>query len=365
MQPSNRRSAWVTPRHVRRGAAGFTLVELLTVIAIIGILVAMLLPAIQSAREAARRTACGNNLKQLGIALAAHEAARQFFPPASKSLGWCTEASGFAKDAVIYNLNGLVLLLPYLEEGALYDRYNSRAASSLSYSGANATAVPTAALPPGGRPTATNSHGGSNAELSGQIVRTFLCSADRGETLMSNDNDVRWTADPNASPRVRAAKTNYDFSVSPDGDRCNDWLGTSRTLRFMFGENSATTPAMVRDGLSNTIAMAEVTLMYAQPGGQGDPWAFRANQMVGASPASQGVNAWRSNWTNPPVATATRSPQVGRLGRWGWAGGNHVGGCNLLFGDGALRFVTEETSITVLDDLSKMDNRGRSIEALE
>lgn len=364
MQPPSRREERATPPHARRIAAGFTLIEMLTVIAIIGILMAMLLPAIQSGREAARRTACGNNLKQAGIALAAHEAAYQKFPPASRSLGWCDgSVSGFAKDTRIYNLNGLVLLLPYLEESAIYDRYNPRAASGMSFSGTSAVQIPNANLPTtnpaaAGRPTGTNSIGGSNAEISGRIVRTLLCPTDTGEVLMGSTTDVRWTADPTANPGVRAAKTNYDFSVNPESTLCNDWPGTTPTARFMFGENSATTPAMVRDGLSNTIAMAEVTRTYADPLDQGNPWAFRANSMVGASPASQGVNAWRTS-------SGTPAAQVGRLGRWGWAGGNHPRGCNLLFGDGALRFVTEETSVAILDDLSKMDNRGRSIDALD
>lgn len=361
MHPPSRRSERPRLRHARRVAAGFTLIEMLTVIAIMGILMAMLLPAVQSGREAARRTACGNNLKQVGIALAAHEAAYQRFPPASRSLGWCTGSTGFVKDTVIYNLNGLVLLLSYLEESAIYDRYNPRAASGVSFSLTTSTTVPDTNVPTAstaGRPTGTNSIGGSNAEISGRIVRSLLCPADTGEVLMSSTNDVRWTADPRASPGIRAAKTNYDFSVNPESTLCNDWPGTGATARFMFGENSATTPAMVRDGLSNTIAMAEVTRTYADPLDQGNPWAFRANFLVGASPASQGVNAWRTS-------SGTPAAQAGRLGRWGWAGGNHPRGCNLLFGDGALRFVTEETSVAILDDLSKIDNRGRSIDALD
>jgi prepilin-type N-terminal cleavage/methylation domain-containing protein len=336
---------------------GFTLTEMLVVIAIIGTLVGLLMPAVQSARESARRTACGNNFKQVGIALTAFEATRERYPPSSRSLGWCVPSTGFAKDAVIYNLNGLVLLLPFLDQAALFDRYNSQAASGMSFSATSP--VEATNLPPGGRPTATNPSGGSNAALSGRTIPTLLCPSDPGDVLMSSSSDVRWTADPTANPPVRAAKTNYDFSVNPT-DRCNDWLGTTGTARFMFGENSATTPALVRDGLSNTIAMAEVTLTYADPIDQGNPWAFRASRMVGASPATQGVNRWQT-------ISGTPAARVGRLGRWGWAGGNHRGGCYVLLGDGALRFVIDRNDtdfIDLLDDLSRISDGGNMTDRL-
>ena len=103
---------------VKRRAIGFTLVELLVVIAIIGILVALLLPAVQAAREAARRNACINNLKQLGLALHNYHDANGEFPD-----GGAANAGGEASKPGAY-----AQLLPFFEEGALQDQIDLNAA---------------------------------------------------------------------------------------------------------------------------------------------------------------------------------------------------------------------------------------------
>lgn len=110
-------------RHRARCATlhGFTLVELLVVIAIIGVLIALLLPAVQAAREAARRMQCSNNLKQIGLALAAYEASLGVFPPGRvgcDEIGPCTTA----EERV--GTSGLVMILPQLELQAIYDQFN-------------------------------------------------------------------------------------------------------------------------------------------------------------------------------------------------------------------------------------------------
>lgn len=100
-----------------RGRNGFTLVELLVVIAIIGILIALLLPAVQAAREAARRSQCQNNLKQLGLAMQNYHDVMRVFPPLASG---CNQGPSNSSN----QLSFLVLSLPYIEQQAIYQQIN-------------------------------------------------------------------------------------------------------------------------------------------------------------------------------------------------------------------------------------------------
>src|SRR6476620_2292042 len=97
----------------------FTLVELLVVIAIIGVLVALLLPAVQQAREAARRSSCQNNMKQIGLAIAQYELSKKVFPPSNTD-----EVFVWDDGKSALNHSWASVIMPYVEESALQDRIN-------------------------------------------------------------------------------------------------------------------------------------------------------------------------------------------------------------------------------------------------
>lgn len=187
--------------HSENRPRGFTIVELLVVIAIIAILVAMLLPAVQSAREAARLTQCKNNLRQLGIALQSHHGAQGDYPS-----GVVASDDNFRNGMH----SGFVFLLPYLEQNALYESYDQ----SQPWTSNTNLAVGTARL---------------------QIL-----------TCPSNDTEVPQQGNLSAAP------TDYAFSKGPLAYLCEKQAGGG-----MFDVNSHVRNAQLEDGTSRTFAMGE------------------------------------------------------------------------------------------------------------
>jgi prepilin-type N-terminal cleavage/methylation domain-containing protein len=124
----------------RHRARGFTLVELLVVIAIIGVLVALLLPAVQAAREAARRTQCGNNLRQFAIAVHNYHDQQQVFPPSHINY---MSSYKYQSYTPALNHSGMMLILPYIEQGNVSDRVDFRQPTGPSLY-TSTQAVPTA-----------------------------------------------------------------------------------------------------------------------------------------------------------------------------------------------------------------------------
>ncbi len=190
---------------MRIGRRGFTLVELLVVIAIIGVLVALLLPAVQQAREAARRMQCSNNLKQLGLALHNyHDTHGSFVPRATGTTTGTHHNSG--------RLNGFIPLLPFFEQGAMYDRI---AAGDNTY-------------PPFG-PSTWTSWAPRNVTPDG-----LRCPSDN---YTGSRTDI----------------FNYRFSM---GDSIFETLNKT-DIRGMFPKRDGVSFKDIIDGTSNTIALSE------------------------------------------------------------------------------------------------------------
>jgi prepilin-type N-terminal cleavage/methylation domain-containing protein len=328
----------------------FTLVELLVVIAIIGVLVALLLPAVQSAREAARRMSCSNNLKQLGIALHNYHDVNLVFPPAGLNYGWCRNpppATNTPNNRIL-NINGLAMLLPFYEQGGMALSYNNTAAASNVTVGNENCCGPTVAQEPlagGGVPQA-------NAQIMTTRLKIFLCPSDMTDPSIPNTTDI-YSIGYNRGNLGRGARTNYDFS-SLLSYNCDEWTRQrNNNTRRMFAQNSNCRFADVTDGTSNTVAFCEST--RDTDNGETTTWGYRGWVMIGNDLGTpNGINNWIYN--NDPARK-----KVGRVGSWGWPGSLHPGGCMVCLGDGAVRFVPQNTPQVVRDSMARISD-GNSVE---
>ena len=320
----------------------FTLVELLVVIAIIGILIALLLPAVQAAREAARRSQCTNNLKQLGLAMHNYLDVHKVFPPGGLDYGWSGGGGTEPANKLVKNLNGLALLLPFIEQTPLYQKIDFR--QCVSHVGpapqTQGNIVPSA------RGFAGDAVTSGNAAALAQKIEALLCPSDPNNVLLGTTG-VYAIKDGSG---VAAAKTNYDFSAyRSDYWTFNDWNSLNPSVRRMFGENSDSSTASVTDGTSNTAAVCETTRWAAN--GSPPAWGFRGWVMTGTD-LGAGINTWFV-----PATYTWVSPQgtvLGRLRDWGMVGSLHPGGANVALGDGAVRFLAETTDLVILTAIATM-----------
>jgi prepilin-type N-terminal cleavage/methylation domain-containing protein len=222
---------------------GFTLVELLVVIAIIGVLVALLLPAIQYAREAARRMQCGNNLKQVGIALHTYHDTFKIFPPAKLGSGSYNFNSATYPNYAVANTTGWSMMLTQLEQSGLAARWNFGMPSSLSnlYSKPYINGVNTTNAP------------NPNGILASTRLEVLSCPSDTHPVQQYNYS-------PNAQNSYEsnnAARSNYLFSTGHYTDYDTPYYNFSSIHKGMFGNDGAGGLQDCTDGTSNTIAVGE------------------------------------------------------------------------------------------------------------
>jgi len=322
---------------------GFTLVELLVVIAIIGILVALLLPAIQAAREAARRSQCINNLKQIGVALHNYHDTYKVFPPGGLDYGWSGGGGTEPANKTVKNINGLALLLPFLEQQSLHSRLDFNQA----FSHVGPTPQTQSNIVPSTRPIAGNAGTSGNAAVQAEPVPVFMCPSDRSSLLRLPTTGVYAILDGSG---YAATKTNYDLSAwRSDYWTFNDWTTQNVMVRRMFGENSDTNTAAVIDGTTNTVAVGETCRWVAN--GSAPSWGFRGWVMTGVDVAA-GINLFAI----PPTYTwvADKSTIPGRLRDWGLCGSLHPAGANVCLGDASVRFLSENTDVTILTAIATM-----------
>jgi len=292
----------------------FTLVELLVVIAIIGVLVALLLPAVQAAREAARRMQCANNLKEIALALGSYESSFRVFPPGR--LG-CETGYPDATEKDVSGVSGFGLILPQLDQASLYGMLNL-------------STIPVWHLQGSAYPFMSTSAGKAICERPSVMV----CPSDASEPVR-NPQPSHWTVPVATGSYALCEGTKGGSGLSYDSKYSNDGV-------FMY---MATFSARdIVDGLSKTLLVGEV--MDAHTGDSYNCWSV----------AVGGRTSLRSttNPLNTPTGTGSVFITDGYKYNTAFAS-QHPGGANFAFGDGHTVFLSENISIGPYRALSTRD----------
>ncbi|MDR2170244.1 MAG: DUF1559 domain-containing protein [Planctomycetaceae bacterium] len=335
---------------IARKFFGFTLVELLVVIAIIGILIALLLPAVQAAREAARRMACSNNQKQYGLALHNYHDAYTVLPKMEENITWASFAGGNT------DLSIHVRVLPFIEQGAMLASFTP------------------------GIPVYTflsSMHPDVVAILELQFGMLNCPSESERKTKLTG------TAGPDPAGLRNAAGTNYVYC---NGTAIDEFyaIGNVTITDGLFSRQTGSLDH-VSDGTSNTLALSETLLAFANdPGTTTDRRAWRRMNYVDAANASTpsnyaNVDLLAYAQANPPSGSGSRgfpwlssrgtatgfstyyTPNFGVPGNWvrsaansnyNFSSSNHTNGLNACYADGSVHYINDSITLEIWRALS-------------
>lgn len=350
----------------RRNRVGFTLVELLVVIAIIGILIGMLLPAVQSVREAARRTQCANNVRQWALAALNYESAHMHFPAGAHRDSSPFGQSTFADpDYGRWGCAWPTFLMPFTEQNNLYSRLEFNGGSGFGLSGTrNYLVVGESQLPmlncPSSpiqvRPTIDNDSFSLGNPVANQIALNHYVG-------------IAGFGIPETGGSEFALCGFNELRKNPGGS-----FGVSCAGGLLFG-GGVVKMGGIQDGTSNTMLLSEQNdALTADNGtrleiGSGIPYGFLIGSwldttpQVGASPANNDQRAHQCTTVRYRINEKTGWPYVNEFGEdssnsgefgVGVIGTNipinsaHTGGVNAAFGDGHVEFVSDTVELPVL-----------------
>ena len=294
---------------------GFTLVELLVVITIIGILIALLLPAVQAAREAARRLQCGNNLKQIGLAVLGYENTSGVLPAGAYHVPW----DYWTTHRWEYRGSILIHLLPYIEQKSIYDLFD------LTKNYAQDQTLPGSTTPIGAMPISAyvcpSDESPTTATIQGLVKAKHNYTATHGSTAVTDDSAcscANWST-------FNTYALNHGSIVGNQGSF--DSAGAFNR----WGLNVSI--SNVRDGLSHTIFFGEVVPNCGVELRVG--WSG-SNNLEGFTTTVIPINfdSCSSSATDGCRRDCNWSTAFGYKSR-------HPGGAMFSFGDGSVHFLTE------------------------
>ena len=324
--------------HSHRRRRAFTLVELLVVIAIIGILVSLLLPAVNAAREAARKTQCLNNLKNLSLAMLNYESAQSEFPPvmlARKDPARLRSDLNAFISGRLY-ANWAILILPYMEEQALFDSFTLYRSN--------------------GDPEQIKAP--SNGVPRGQEIAVMRCPSDRtGEPMTQDGGQTFPWARGNYGINGGQYLPNYDCQENIED--CFDAVrhGNAPHSRGFGFVGKPMRLRQIKDGLSKTIMLAEMrvglhpsdrrgTWASAMVGGS-IHWRHAGNRVNGPNSCVPGDDDLKG--ANEVIAAVGESQLIAQCmmpDTWDFSAQSvmrsvHPGGINVAMGDGSIRFISD------------------------